>query len=72
MAKGQRALLPPEEEQHLRELTSSGAGSVRQRAQIVLDWQQTLARAGILVVQDRCLMVDYRAVARTHSPSVAR
>lgn len=24
-----------------------------------------LARAGILVVQDRCLMVDYRSVART-------
>lgn len=25
---------------------------------------ESLARAGILVVQDRCLMVDYRAVAR--------
>lgn len=25
---------------------------------------EALARAGILVVQDRCLMVDYRAVAR--------
>jgi predicted CoA-binding protein len=24
-----------------------------------------LAQAGILVVQDRCLMVDYRAVARS-------
>ncbi|HET7787064.1 MAG TPA: CoA-binding protein [Myxococcales bacterium] len=26
---------------------------------------EELARAGILVVQDRCLMVDYRAVARS-------
>jgi predicted CoA-binding protein len=26
---------------------------------------EALARAGILVVQDRCLMVDYRAVARS-------
>ena len=26
---------------------------------------ETLARAGIQVVQDRCLMVDYRAVARS-------
>jgi uncharacterized protein len=26
---------------------------------------QALARAGILVVQDRCLMVDYRGVARS-------
>jgi predicted CoA-binding protein len=26
---------------------------------------ETLARAGMLVVQDRCLMVDYRAVARS-------
>lgn len=26
---------------------------------------EALARAGIQVVQDRCLMVDYRAVART-------
>jgi predicted CoA-binding protein len=28
---------------------------------------ETLARAGMLVVQDRCLMVDYRAVARSAS-----
>jgi predicted CoA-binding protein len=28
---------------------------------------EALARAGILVVQDRCLMVDYRAVARSAS-----
>jgi hypothetical protein len=26
---------------------------------------EALARAGILVVQDRCLMVDYRGVARS-------
>jgi len=26
---------------------------------------EVLARAGVLVVQDRCLMVDYRAVARS-------
>ena len=26
---------------------------------------ESLARAGILVVQDRCLMVDYRSVARS-------
>ncbi len=26
---------------------------------------ETLARAGVLVVQDRCLMIDYRAVARS-------
>ena len=26
---------------------------------------EALARAGILVVQDRCLMVDYREVARS-------
>ena len=26
---------------------------------------EALARAGVLVVQDRCLMVDYRAVARS-------
>ena len=29
------------------------------------------ARAGILVVQDRCLMVDYRSVARTAARSPA-
>jgi len=28
---------------------------------------EALARAGILVVQDRCLMVDYRVVARSAS-----
>ena len=28
---------------------------------------EALARTGILVVQDRCLMVDYRAVARSAS-----
>jgi predicted CoA-binding protein len=28
---------------------------------------EALARAGMLVVQDRCLMVDYRAVARSAS-----
>ncbi len=28
---------------------------------------ETLARAGVLVVQDRCLMIDYRAVARSAS-----
>ena len=28
---------------------------------------ESLARAGILVVQDRCLMVDYRVVARSAS-----
>lgn len=28
---------------------------------------ESLARAGMLVVQDRCLMVDYRAVARSAS-----
>jgi predicted CoA-binding protein len=28
---------------------------------------EALARAGILVVQDRCLMVDYRSVARSAS-----
>ena len=32
---------------------------------------QALARAGILVVQDRCLMVDYRAVARSAPRSPA-
>jgi predicted CoA-binding protein len=32
---------------------------------------EVLARAGILVVQDRCLMVDYRGVARSES-SAAR
>ena len=26
---------------------------------------EALARAGILVVQDRCLMVDYRGVSRS-------
>jgi hypothetical protein len=45
MAKGQRALLPPEEEQHLRELTSTGTGAIRQRAQIVLDWHEGVTAA---------------------------
>ncbi len=38
MAKGQRSLLPPEEEKQLTELAENGPDPLRQRAQAVLAW----------------------------------
>lgn len=38
MAKGQRALLPPEEEKQLREIAENGPDPLRQRAKAVLAW----------------------------------
>ncbi len=45
MAKGQRALLPPEEENHLRELATTGPETLQRRAQVVLDWHEGLTAA---------------------------
>ncbi len=66
MAKGQRVLLPPEEEQYLHQLTATGTGTVRQRAQVVLDWHEGLTaaesakRAGLSENQVRYLLKQYR------------
>jgi hypothetical protein len=38
MAKGQRALLPPEDEKQLRDIAASGSDLLRQRAQAILAW----------------------------------
>src|SRR5260221_6045805 len=45
MAKGQPPLLPPEEEQHLRDLAASGTETLQRRAQVILDWHDCLAAA---------------------------
>ncbi len=38
MVKGQRALLPPEDEQRLQQLAANGSEFLRRRAQVILDW----------------------------------
>jgi Homeodomain-like domain len=38
MAKGQRPLLPADDERHLRELAESGSDTTKRRAQVILDW----------------------------------
>ncbi len=45
MAKGQRPLLPPEDEQHLRELAATGSETIQRRAQVILDWHEGLTAA---------------------------
>ena len=53
---------------HLPDLLAKRPGAVWLQSGIRDDrTAEALARAGILVVQDRCLMVDYRAVARSAS-----
>jgi hypothetical protein len=42
MAKGQRPLLPPDDEQHLRDLAASGTEMLQKRAQVILDWHEGL------------------------------
>jgi predicted CoA-binding protein len=50
---------------HLQELLAKRPRAVWLQSGIRDDQTaEALAKAGILVVQDRCLMVDYRAVAR--------
>jgi len=51
---------------HLPDLLAKKPGAVWLQSGIRDDrTAEALAREGILVVQDRCLMVDYRAVARS-------
>jgi hypothetical protein len=45
MPKGQRALLPLEEETRLRELATTGSETLQQRAKVVLDWHEGLTAA---------------------------
>jgi hypothetical protein len=45
MAKGERALLPPEEEQRLTAIAASGPGLLQQRAKVVLAWHEGLTAA---------------------------
>ncbi|MCC7446172.1 MAG: helix-turn-helix domain-containing protein [Anaerolineae bacterium] len=40
MAKGQRALLPPEDEQRLQQVAASGSEFLRRRAKVILDWHE--------------------------------
>src|SRR5947207_7825827 len=47
MVKAQRILLPPDDEEHLRQLAATGPDQVKQRAQVILDWQEGLTAAEI-------------------------
>src|SRR5438874_7903660 len=47
MVKAQRILLPPDDEEHLRQLAATGPDRVKQRAQVILDWQEGLTAAEI-------------------------
>lgn len=43
MTKGQRALLPPEDEQKLQQIAAGGPESLRQRAKVILAWHEGLS-----------------------------
>ncbi len=66
MAKGQRALLPPEDEQHLQQLAANGTETLRRRAQVILDWHEGLTATesaqhlGLSENQVRYLLRQYR------------
>jgi len=66
MAKPQRALLPPEEEEKLKQIATSGSPALRQRAQAVLAWHEgqtandTAKRAKLSVNQVQYLWRLYR------------
>ena len=66
MPKSQRALLSPEEEQRLRELTAASTQTLCQRAQVVLDWHEGLTASqsakhvGLTDNQVRYLLRLYR------------
>src|SRR5258706_8405155 len=47
MVKGQRNLLPPEDEEHLRQVAATGSDRIRQRVQLILGWQEGLTAVEI-------------------------
>lgn len=66
MAKGQRALLPPEDEAQLKQLAETGSAALQQRAQAVLAWHEgltaneTAKRTRLTVNQVQYLWTKYR------------
>jgi hypothetical protein len=66
MPKSQRALLSPDEEQQLRQLTAAAPQALCQRAQVVLDWHEGLTASqsakhvGLTENQVRYLLRLYR------------
>jgi hypothetical protein len=66
MAKGQRALLPPEDEEQLKQLSATGSDALRQRAQAILAWHEgltaneTAKRTRLSVNQVQYLWTKYR------------